>query len=47
MNNTESPTKIILVEVAKGDPENHLTARELESKFLDCAQFVFSRRDAR
>ena len=36
-----------LVKVAKGDPENPLTAEEIESKFLDCAQFVFSRQDAR
>ena len=35
------------VEVAKGDPENPLTTEEMESKFLDCAQVVFSRQDAR
>jgi 2-methylcitrate dehydratase PrpD len=36
-----------LVEVARGDPENPLTQEEVESKFLDCAQVVFSRQDAR
>ena len=36
-----------LVEAAKGDPKNPLTAKEMESKFLDCAQVVFSRRDAK
>ncbi|GAI94825.1 unnamed protein product, partial [marine sediment metagenome] len=36
-----------LVEVAKGDPENPLTVKEMESKFLDCAQVVFSRQDAK
>jgi len=36
-----------LVEVAKGDPENPLTQNEIESKFLDCAQFVLSRQDAK
>jgi len=36
-----------LVEAAKGDPKNPLTEKEMESKFLDCAQVVFSRRDAK
>ncbi|OGO44541.1 MAG: hypothetical protein A2Z05_01270 [Chloroflexi bacterium RBG_16_60_22] len=36
-----------LVEAARGDPENPLTVEELQTKFLDCAQLVFSPRDAR
>jgi len=36
-----------LVEAAKGDPENPLTAKEIETKFLDCAQFVFPQQDAK
>jgi len=36
-----------LVKVAKGDPENPLTKKEMESKFLDCARLVFSRQDAK
>jgi 2-methylcitrate dehydratase PrpD len=36
-----------LVEVAKGDPENPLAQNEIESKFLDCAQLVFSKQDAK
>lgn len=35
------------VEAAKGDPKNPLTTEEMESKFLDCAQLVFSRQDAK
>jgi 2-methylcitrate dehydratase PrpD len=35
------------VEAAKGDPENPLTTNEIESKFLDCAQSVFSRQDSK
>lgn len=35
------------VELAKGDPGNPLTSEEMESKFMDCAQAVFSRQDAR
>lgn len=36
-----------LTERAKGDPENPLTQKEMESKFLDCAQLVLSRQDAK
>jgi 2-methylcitrate dehydratase PrpD len=36
-----------LTERARGDPENPLTQKEMESKFLDCAQLVLSRQDAK
>ena len=35
------------VEAARGDPGNPLTTEEIELKFLDCAQAVFSQREAR
>jgi hypothetical protein len=36
-----------LVEVAKGDPKNPMTAEEVYTKYLDCARLVLSGADAR